>query len=88
MKKSFIKLYGPPLDNALEELEKLARDLPKISHGEITHGVIKEGEVIVGDYDFAFVWGEEPTQRMLRLLIFNIDEALAKIGCRYTIVTK
>ena len=88
MKKSYIKLYGPPMDKALNELEKLAKDLPKISHGELGHGIIKEGEIIVGDYDFAFVWGEEPVERTLRLLVFNIDEALSKVGCRYTMITK
>jgi hypothetical protein len=49
MKKSYIKLYGPPMDKALNELEKLARDLPKISHVELGHGIIKEGDIIVGD---------------------------------------
>jgi len=42
----------------------------------------------LGDYDFFFEWGKEPTKQEVLDLIAKIDEALADCGCRYTIVTK
>jgi hypothetical protein len=88
MKKSYIKIYGPPIEKAFVALENLAKNLPKISKGAISSTMITGGEVVMGDYDFVFEWGEEPTEESLRLLIFNIDEVLSDLGCRYTIATK
>ena len=87
-KCSYIKLYGPPIDRALTELERLARELPAISKGEITATMMSSGELIIGDFDFCFIWKEEPTENELRTLIFNIDENLKRLNCRYSIVTK
>ena len=53
-KHSFIKIYGPPVDKALTELEHLARDLPRISKGKITATMVSGGEPVIGDYDFCF----------------------------------
>ena len=87
MKKSYIKVYGPPIEKAIEALEQLAKDLPKISKGTVTSTMIISGEAVVGDYDFVFEWSIQPTERNIRTLIFNIDEMLKDLGCRYTVVT-
>ena len=89
MKKcSYIKVYGPPMLEALERLEELANKLPTISKGKISEDVIVGGESIIGDYDFAFEWKTEPTEKVLNRLIFNIDEIFKDLDCRYTITTK
>ena len=86
--RSYIKIYGPPIDKAITELEGLANELPTISKGKISRGVVLSGEPMIGDFDFAFEWVKKPDETQVRYLIFNIDEALRDIGCRYTIVTK
>jgi len=40
------------------------------------------------EYDFFFEWSKEPSVDQLRGLIEKIDEAMALIGCMYTITTK
>ena len=87
-KISYIKIYGPPLLEAVEGLERLAKGLPSISKGKISKDVLIGGETLIGDYDFAFEWKKEPTEKVLRRLIFNIDEIFKDLDCRYTITTK
>jgi hypothetical protein len=50
--------------------------------------LISKASDTLGDYDFFFEWGKEPTKQEVLDLIAKIDEALADCGCRYTIVTK
>lgn len=85
--ESKIKIYGPPIDKAIAELQKLAEQLPTISKGNLSRSIIPSGETLMGDFDFVFHWAKEPDEKQLRQLIFNIDEALRDIGCRYTITT-
>ena len=49
--------------------------------------ISKSGDTL-GEYDFFFEWGEEPTMQQVQELIGKIDEALADCGCRYTMTTK
>ncbi len=89
MKKcSYIKIYGPPILEAIERLEKLANQLPTISKAKISKDVIVVGEPIMGDYDFAFEWEKEPTDALVKRLIFNIDEIFKDLNCRYSVTTK
>ena len=85
--ESKIKIYGPPTDKAITELQKLAEKLPSISKGNLSRSIIPSGETLMGDFDFVFHWAKEPDEKQLRQLIFNIDEALRDIGCRYTVTT-
>jgi hypothetical protein len=85
---SKIKIYGPPIDKAITELQKLAKELPTISNGEISRSMIPSGETLMGDFDFVFHWAKEPKEKQLRQLIARVDEALKDIGCRYTITTE
>jgi len=50
--------------------------------------LISKSTDTLGDYDFFFEWGKEPTKQEVLDLIAKIDEALTDCGCRYTIVTK
>lgn len=50
--------------------------------------LISKASETLGEYDFFFEWGEEPTKEQVLELISKIDEALEKCGCKYTIVTK
>ena len=50
--------------------------------------LISKASDTLGDYDFFFEWGKEPTKQEVQELIAKIDEALSDCGCRYTIVTK
>ena len=89
MKKleSKIKIYGPPIDKAIDKLRKLAKDLPTISEGNLSRSIIPSGETIMGDFDFVFHWAKDPDEKQLRELISRIDGALNGIGCRFTITT-
>ena len=85
--ESKIKIIGPPIDKAITELQKLAKELPTISDGGLSHSMIPTGETLMGDFDFVFRWAKEPDEKQLRKLIARIDEALKDLGCRYTITT-
>ena len=43
---------------------------------------------MLGEYDFFFEWGTDPSKAQVQELIGLLDDALADCGCRYTIVTK
>jgi hypothetical protein len=49
--------------------------------------ISKSGESL-GEYDFYFDWFQDPTMDQLTTLIEKIDNALAKVGVKYTITTK
>ena len=85
--ESKIKIYGPPIDKAITELQKLAKDLPTISNGAMSHSMDPSGETLMGDFDFVFHWAKKPDEKQLRNLISKIDESLKDLGCRYTITT-
>lgn len=85
--ESKIKIYGPPIDKAIAELQKLAKELPTIKNGGMSHSMIPSGETLMGDFDFVFHWAKDPDEKQLRKLIASIDEALKDLGCRYTITT-
>ena len=84
---SKIKIYGPPIDKAIVELKKLAKELPTISNAAMSHSMDPSGETLMGDFDFVFHWNKKPDETQLRNLISKIDEALEGLGCRYTITT-
>ena len=43
--ESKIKIYGPPVDKAISELQKLAKELPTISDGAMSHSMDPSGEI-------------------------------------------
>ena len=49
--------------------------------------ISKSGELL-GEHDFFFEWFTDPTMEQMNDLIEKIDEALAPLGCKYTITTK
>jgi len=49
--------------------------------------ISKSGEML-GEHDFFFEWFTEPTMDQLNELVEKIDEALAPLGCKYSITTK
>ena len=85
--ESKIKIIGPPVDKAITELQKLAKELPTISDGGLSHSMMPTGETLMGDFDFVFHWAKDPDEKQLRELITTIDKALKGLGCRYTITT-
>jgi hypothetical protein len=85
--ESKIKIYGPPLNEAVGKLLELAEDLPTISNGNLASGIIPSGETTMGDFDFVFHWSKKPDEKQLRELISRIDDALKNLNCRYTITT-
>jgi hypothetical protein len=50
--------------------------------------IISESGEKLGEYDFFFEWFTEPTMVQVYDLLEKIDEALAPLGCKYTITTK
>lgn len=55
---------------------------------ERCNNIISESGEMLGQYDFFFEWFTEPTMDQLNELVEKIDEALAPLGCKYTITTK
>ena len=82
-----IKIYGPPIDKAIDKLQELAEELPTVTQGNLSRSVIPLGETIMGDFDFVFHWAKKRDEKQLRELITRIDDALIDIGCRYTVTT-
>ena len=76
------------MEKAIVALENLTDRLPRLSRGAITSTMIVGGEPTIGDYDYVFEWGKDPTKDKLLTLMYNIDEVLGDLGCRYTMVTK
>lgn len=50
--------------------------------------IISKSKEMLKDYDFFFEWNIKPEPNEIYELMEKIDEALAPIGCRYTITTK
>jgi hypothetical protein len=78
--RSFVKIYGPPLMEAIEALEKIdigSLDIP-----------VKTVGFTLGEYDYCFEWVRgQPKPSQFYKLIEKIDEALTPIDVRYTIQT-
>jgi hypothetical protein len=62
----------------------LGAEVPVERRGKI---ISRSGELL-GEYDFFFEWFKDPSIEDLNKLISKIDEALAPLGCKYTITTK
>jgi hypothetical protein len=60
--------------------------------GEITlercNNIISKAGETLGEYDFFFEWFTGPSMDQLNDVIEKVDEALAPLGCKYTITTK
>ena len=55
---------------------------------ERCENIISRSVASLGEHDFFFEWFKKPSQEQLNELIEKIDEALAPLGCYYTITTK
>ncbi len=97
--RSYIKLFGPKIDQALTELEKLTEELSHIDDGR-TIGIMQEEKKgflsrllkgdedkrgLIGEYDYEIIWAEEPTVNKLLEFIKKIDDIMESIGARYSI---
>jgi len=81
----------------------IARDIPRFNertqvmsyfeqYGQISvercDNLISKSSGMLGEYDFVYEWFTPPTGDQVNDLIEKIDEALEKLGCKYTITTK
>ena len=78
--RSFVKIYGPPLLEAIDALDRIdlgSTDIP-----------VRPVGFTLGEYDYCFEWtrGQPDTSQFYKL-IGKIDEALAPLVVRYTIQT-
>jgi hypothetical protein len=55
---------------------------------ERCNNIISSSGESLGEYDFFFEWLEKSTPEHMNELVEKIDEALAPLGCLYTITTK
>ncbi|KON30158.1 hypothetical protein AC482_04535 [miscellaneous Crenarchaeota group-15 archaeon DG-45] len=55
---------------------------------ERCNSIISRSGELLGEHDFFFEWVKEPTVSELYELIEKVDEALAELGCLYTITTE
>lgn len=128
--KSYVKVYGPPLREALRALEQVAHastktligyssaltpapthtpfgqmegrreadydqqldaylaSVPVAMEVEAKAQLLSTSGHTLGEYDFFFEWGRDPTWKEVEDLMGKIDAALTPLGCRYTLTTK
>ena len=55
---------------------------------ERCQSIISNAGESLGDYDFFFEWFQDPSMEQMFDLIGKIDEALAPLGCHYTITSR
>ena len=97
--KSCITLYCPRMSEGITALETMVKDIKEdasYSHiftrldptmDLITKRTIKDGERVLGEYDFCVEWQGTPTRHNLHNLFTKLDFVLAHTGCRYTVST-
>lgn len=90
--KTTIRFYDilmPPTPPRISEDEFRDLVLPDLElSSEEKVKLISGASQTLGEYDFFFEWGAEPTREQVMELVDKIDEALGKCGCYYTITTK
>ena len=92
--RTYLKLYGPDLLKALPILEEISKNFSDISGSTSLReqtlskkAKIKEGNVVLGKYDFSFDWHEEPTIDRVMNLIKSLDSNLSSTRIRYEVST-
>ena len=90
---ALVPTYDPmriPTDEYGFRLEQYLTGIPAIESIPSSERIklISRASDTLGEHDFFFDWGGEPTKAQVLELIEKIDEALAKCGCKYTIITK
>jgi hypothetical protein len=78
---------GSGEDDGISLRTEASTFLPELSLEEKVKLISKSSQVL-GDNDFFFEWGIEPTVKQINELIQKIDEALTDCKCMYTITTK
>ena len=79
---------SPPLATYEAEMGAFFTGMGVTLPKEQTVLLISDSGRTLGDYDFYFEWGQDPSWRDIQDLIEKMDEALTPLGCKYTIVTK
>ncbi|MHA1995147.1 MAG: hypothetical protein ACW97Z_11440 [Candidatus Hodarchaeales archaeon] len=82
---SEIKLFGPQIHSALENLVILSQTLEE--HSSLKSKVFSHGKAVIGPVDFIFEWTSVPSVVELLELVSLIDESLVELKTRYTITT-
>jgi hypothetical protein len=80
------RLRVPSYDSAM--LVEYFRSSGVFVTQERCESIISESGQALGEYDFFFEWHEKPNTSQLTDLITKIDEALADVGCLYSVNTK
>ena len=100
--KTYIKLYGPSIDRAIDALDELIKEMRRgyqlgrrVSHivsvvdpsiDLLTGRPISGAQL--GDYDYCVEWLTPPNPEHIKNLARGIDRALWYTGCEYTLTTK
>jgi hypothetical protein len=50
--------------------------------------ILSDASMTLGEYDFVFEWGKNPTLKNIQNLIVQIDGALGELGVLYTLTTE
>lgn len=74
-------------ESVSDRMDYFSEFQPVITEKRCSTIISKSGELL-GEYDFFFEWFRKPKSEELHQLMEKIDEALAPLGCRYTITTK
>ena len=76
-----------PLFDTVEGTMEFFGGASEVTVERCSNIISKSGESL-GEHDFFFEWFTEPNMDQLNGLIEKIDEAIAPLGCKYTITTK
>jgi hypothetical protein len=83
---TIIAVQQPRFDTE-EAVNEYFSPVGEITRERCSNIISKSGETL-GEYDFFYEWFTEPNMDQLNDVIERIDEALAPLGCKYTITTK
>ena len=88
--KSFYRggVPQPGLSTRREDMAIYFDTIPVEVSMERMNKLISESGHTLGENDFFFEWARDPTWKEIDELIEKIDDALAPLGCKYTITTR
>ncbi len=79
---SFVRIHGPSISKAIRAIEKVVEDVQTTK----TIQALKSS-VLVGEWDYAFEWDQDPTMDDVHALLASIDKLVEPTGALYKVST-
>jgi hypothetical protein len=79
---SFVRIHGPSISKAIRAIEKVVEDV------ETTKTIQSlKSSVLVGEWDYAFEWDQDPSMDDVHALLASIDKLVEPTGALYKVST-